>query len=102
MKKSIFMLAAMIAATFANAQITLLHTFENQINFGWGIAILEGGRYGDHGIVGNFIYEGDEDLGIINIYNANDGSLYKTITKQVVPIPCYQEEYLLLTINGVL
>lgn len=82
MKKSIFMLAAMIAATFANAQITLLHTFENQINFGWGIAILEGGRYGDHGIVGNFIYEEDEDLGIINIYNANDGSLYKTITKK--------------------
>ena len=82
MKKSIFMLVAMIAATFANAQITLLHTFENQINFGWGIAILEGGRYGDHGIVGNFIYEEDEDLGIINIYNANDGSLYKTITKK--------------------
>ncbi len=82
MKKSIFMLAAMIAATFANAQITLLHTFENQINFGWGIAILEGGRYGDHGIVGNFIYEEDEDLGIINIYNAKDGSLYKTITKK--------------------
>lgn len=31
MKKSIFVLAALFAATFANAQITLLHTFEGEV-----------------------------------------------------------------------
>lgn len=31
MKKSIFVLAALFAATFANAQITLLHTFDGQV-----------------------------------------------------------------------
>jgi len=83
MKKFTFILTALFVATFANAQITLEHTFDHVIDFGWGIASLGGGNFGsDHRIIGNYLYEEDEDSGVIHIYDADDCTILKTITKE--------------------
>lgn len=42
MKKSIFIIAALCAATFANAQITLEKTFGEELSLGAGIPIMQG------------------------------------------------------------
>ena len=81
MKKSIFILAALFATTFANAQITLEHTFDNEINLGWGInSTLASAIGADNYIVGNYIFE--EQNSNILIYDASDCTLLQTITKQ--------------------
>lgn len=83
MKKSIFILAAVFAVTFANAQITLEHTFDHEISAGWGIAILESGKFGDaNRIIGNYLYEKDEENQKIYIYDANNCNLLKTFTTE--------------------
>lgn len=81
MKKSTIILAAVVVATFANAQITLQHTFSNEINLGWGISssvafALEADNY----IVGNYIFE--EQNNNILIYDASDCTLLQTFAKQ--------------------
>lgn len=82
MKKSLFILAALFVATFANAQITLEHTFDHEIDFGWGIASLDAAYFGNSDyIIGNYIYEEDEDNGYVHIYDAKDCSLLKTLNK---------------------
>lgn len=40
MKKSIFILAALFAATFANAQITFERSFDNEVNYGAGVQTI--------------------------------------------------------------
>jgi len=81
MKKSIFILAALFATTFANAQITLEHTFDNEINLGWGInSTLASAIGADNYIFGNYIFE--EQNSNILIYDASDCTLLQTITKQ--------------------
>ncbi|MBR1879132.1 MAG: hypothetical protein IJ814_09070 [Paludibacteraceae bacterium] len=78
MKKSIFILSAIFAATLANAQITLEHTFNHEIDLGWGIESIH--NFDNQGkIIGNYLYEEMEET--INIYDANDCSLLKTISK---------------------
>lgn len=83
MKKSICILVTLFAATFANAQITLEHTFDHEISAGWGIAVLEGGKYGDaNRIIGNYLYEKDEENQKLYIYDANNCNLLKTFTTE--------------------
>lgn len=69
MKKSIFILAALFAATMLNAQITLEHTFEGEISFSDNIEWYDS--------YGNFIRANqNEDNGqLIRLYNADDYSL---------------------------
>lgn len=83
MKKSIFILAALFTATFANAQIILEHTFDHEISAGWGIAAFSVGYFGsDCRTIGNYLCEKDEVNQKLYIYDANDCSLLKTITTE--------------------
>lgn len=79
MRKSIFVLAALFAATVANAQIILLHTFES-----W--ATMSTNPYAD--VYGNplespYLYEMNIPDGVAKLYNTEDFSLYKTIVTPV-------------------
>lgn len=79
MKKTILILAIFLATTFANAQITLLHTFNQSLQWGWGIESTAASSIGaERPVVGNYFYE--EQDGSILIYN-EDCELVKTITK---------------------
>ena len=76
MKKSIFVLAASFAATFANAQITLLHTFES-----W--ATISVNPYADfygYDLEAPYFYDLTISNGIVTLYNTEDFSVYKTIS----------------------
>lgn len=77
MKKSIFILAALFAATFANAQITLLHTFNSDV-YGSAERYLRGQvLYTQSPYLFNF--EADDNGNMtINLFNTDDFSLYKT------------------------
>ena len=76
MKKSIFILAALFAATFANAQITFERSFDNEVNYGAGVQTIT--SYPEERLViGNYIYENKENA--ITIYDAVDYSLLKSI-----------------------
>ena len=77
MKKSIFILAALFAATFANAQITLLHTFNTGV-YGSPERYLRGQvLYTQSPYL--FHFEADDNGNmIINLFNTDDFSLYKT------------------------
>ncbi len=77
MKKSIFILAALFAATFANAQITLLHTFNTDV-YGSPETYLRGQvLYTQSPYLFNF--EADDNGNMtINLFNTDDFSLYKT------------------------
>ena len=76
MKKSIFILAALFAATFANAQITLLHTFES-----W--ATISVNPYADmygYDIGAPYFYDMTiAQDGIVKLYNIDDFSVYKAV-----------------------
>ena len=85
MKKSIFILAALLAATFADAQITLLHSFDGGINIS-----VNGSDYGSsfskpsyEYIEAPYFYESDQDSNndglILNLYEKDDFSLYKSV-----------------------
>ena len=65
MKKSVFVLAALFAATFANAQITLEHTFSGSINAPIIISYT----------LGDYYIQEDETNNIITVYDANDYSV---------------------------
>ena len=102
-KKSLFILAALITATFVNAQITLEQTFPNQAvwpadAFNGDVMTLKQcnqyGRYGENGINGAsklpcpFYYtvtllvknsNSNEDLYELQFLNRSDYSTYKTI-----------------------
>ena len=74
MKKSIFILAALFAATFANAQITLEHTFEGSI---CGMPFPAQADQSDFVVVyGDLLvfYVGEKGSGDIKIYDAKDYS----------------------------
>ena len=79
MKKSIFIIAALFVATFANAQITLLHTFES-----W--ATISVNPYSDmygYDIEAPYFYAMNlpkEANGVVNLYNTEDFSLYKAVS----------------------
>lgn len=79
MKKSIFMLAAMIAATFANAQITLLHIFESNVS----VTVNPYASIYGYNIEAPYFYESDQDSNneglILNLYEKDDFSLYKSV-----------------------
>ena len=80
MKKFTFILAALFAATFANAQITLEHTFNNNIRLGSGLERIYSSALGsDDPVIGDYIYE--ETSTNINIYDATNYSLIKSIAK---------------------
>lgn len=76
MKKSIFVIAALFAATFANAQITLLHTFES-----W--ATISVNPYADmygYDIGAPYFYDMTiAQDGIVKLYNIDDFSVYKAV-----------------------
>ena len=85
MKKSIFMLVALFAATFANAQITLLRSFEGGINIS-----INGSEFGSsyskpsyEYMEAPYFYESDQDSNndglIVNLYEKTDLSLYKSV-----------------------
>jgi hypothetical protein len=84
MKKSILILAALFAATFANAQITLLHTFES-----WGYVFVtanntdfERSNFPQYGYIESPYFYGIEkqdDNYFVNLYNTDDFSLYKSV-----------------------
>lgn len=77
MKKSIFILAALFAATFANAQITLLHTFNTGVYGSPEIYIRGQVLYTQSPYLFNF--EADDNGNMtINLFNTDDFSLYKT------------------------
>lgn len=77
MKKSIFILAALFAATFANAQITLEHTFNTGVYGSSEIYIRGQVLYTQSPYLFNF--EADDNGNItINLFNTDDFSLYKT------------------------
>ena len=83
MKKSIFILAALFVATFANAQIELIHTFESSDVFvtannpDFNKSYIP--QYGY--IESPYFYEKVEkdDNCFVNLYNKDDFSLYKAI-----------------------
>lgn len=77
MKKSIFILAALFAATFANAQITLEHTFNTFVYSSSAKYIRGQVLYTQSPYL--FNYEADDNGNItINLFNTDDFSLYKT------------------------
>lgn len=83
MKKSIFILAALFVATFANAQIELIHTFESSDVFvtannqDFNKSYIP--QYGH--IESPYFYEKakKDDNYFVNLYNKDDFSLYKSI-----------------------
>ena len=79
MKKSIFILAALLAATVANAQITLLHSFDGGINISINNNDFGRAEY----IEAPYFFESDQDNNndglILNLYEKDDFSLYKSI-----------------------
>lgn len=83
MKKFTFFLAVLFSATFANAQITLEHTFD-----GW--VTISTDLYGDiyHYIQSPYFYDmepGDNSstIKIVNLYDIEDFSLYKSVSIQM-------------------
>ena len=79
MKKFTFIIATLFVATFANAQINLLHTFN-----GWYTISTD--CYGDiyHYVEAPYFYDRMPKVNngeiIVNLYNPEDFSLYKAIT----------------------
>lgn len=79
MRKSIFILAALFAAMFANAQITLEKTFD-----GW--YTISADLYGDmyHYIQSPYFYSNnpryENGSVIVDLYNPEDFTLYKSIS----------------------
>ena len=77
MKKSIFILAALFAATFANAQITLEHTFNTAVYSSSAKYLQDQLLYTQSPYL--FNVEADDNVNItINLFNNDDFSLYKT------------------------
>ena len=70
MRKSILIIAALIAATFANAQINLVHTFEGQVSPLTGYGFLEETSY---------LCSTNKENNTISIFDSNF-SLYKTVS----------------------
>ncbi len=79
MKKSIFILTALFAATFANAQITLLHIFESNVS----VTVNPYASIYGYNIEAPYFYESDQDSNneglILNLYEKDDFSLYKSV-----------------------
>ncbi len=71
MKKSIFVLAALLAATFANAQITLEHTF---VGFVSAPTLTQN-------IIGDYFVLKDKETNSINVYDGKDYSIVWTLPK---------------------
>ena len=68
MKKTIFILAALFAATFANAQITLERTFTNGITLS---AVYQDNNFAVYGDL-LAIYEGEGVIKIVDAYSFNE------------------------------
>ncbi len=101
MKKSIFILAALFVDTFANAQITLLHTFDDgggfvtaNINFGNTYAPDYG--YIEAPYFYSFPKRMENEARTIDLYNKADFSLSKTI---IIPEGCQGGRVSLLSQN---
>ena len=62
MKKYTFIIAALFAAAFANAQITLEHTFNGALD---GVPMI------DQDVFGDFYVLRDKTTNEINVYDAN-------------------------------
>jgi hypothetical protein len=71
MRKSIFIIAALFAATFANAQITLEHTFVGSVS----APTLTQNNIGDYFVVK------DKETNSINVYDGKDYSIVWTLPK---------------------
>ena len=76
MKKFTFILAALFAATFANAQITLEHTFSGTID----APLIAQDVFGDYYVVRN------TSTNTVTVYNANDYSVIWSITAPKVNV----------------
>ena len=74
MKKSIFIFAALFAATFASAQITLEHTFDGLV---WATTRYHSDVYGDNSDA-PYLYSYDNQQ--LNLYDKNTYELYKTVS----------------------
>ncbi len=87
MRKSIFVLAALFAATVANAQIILLNTFENWVS----VSANPYGDVYDSSIQSPYFYEWNIPDGVVKLYNTDDFSLYKAIATPVTGerVYCY-------------
>jgi hypothetical protein len=75
MKKSIFVIAALFAATFANAQITLLHVWEGQAS----VTVNPYASLYGYDFEAPYLYDMQATNGIVRLYNKDDFSLYKAV-----------------------
>ena len=75
MKKSIFVIAALFAATFANAQITLLHVWEGQAS----VTVNPYASLYGIDFEAPYLYDMQATNGIVRLYNKDDFSLYKAV-----------------------
>ena len=71
MRKSIFIIAALFAATFANAQITLEHTFVGSVS---APTLTQN-------IIGDYFVVKDKETNSINVYDGKDYSIVWTLPK---------------------
>lgn len=71
MRKSIFIIAALFAATFANAQITLEHTFVGSVS---APTLTQN-------IIGDYFVVKDKETNSINVYDGKDYSTVWTLPK---------------------
>ena len=78
-KATKFILAALLAATFANAQISLEHQFNGDIRFGTGIQLIDHcfAYSGTTRVFGAYFCDVQDNF--VTIYDAFDYSVVKTI-----------------------
>ena len=103
MKKSIFILAALFAATISNAQITLEKTFKD-LTLGTEIQIVHESSYqsgsiftgyffptiyGSYFAEVNVVYNGNSEYSIIDIYDSRTFALIKTFNTADMMPPTY-------------
>lgn len=95
MKKSIFIFAALFAATFANAQIELIHTFDEEVCEVMHNREDKYTRYNLPYLETPYLYTSDvqyntDNIYTINFYNFSDFSLYKSV---IINEPSIQLNY---------
>ena len=101
MKKYIIVLTILLTATYANAQITLLHTFNSAV-FGSGNRLYNlDGLYIQSPYLFSVNVERVANITTISLYNPDDFSLYKTVNIQAIGTPIHVSKNILTTDNQV-
>ncbi len=101
MKKYIIVLTILLTATYANAQITLLHTFNSAV-FGSGNRLYNlDGLYIQSPYLFSVNVERGANITTISLYNPDDFSLYKTVNIQAIGTPIHVSKNILTTDNQV-